>query len=116
MQFAFNLLISAAVIATTAWLSRAVPVLAGFIVAMPITTLLVLPLSQLDTGNPENTIVFARSIFVAIPVSMTFFVPFLLSTRLGLSFWQCYGIGCGLLGIGFLIHQAISNALLRSSV
>ena len=51
MQFVFNLILSASVIATTAWLSRSVPVLAGFIIAMPITTLLVLPLSQVDTGS-----------------------------------------------------------------
>ena len=34
MQFVFNLILSASVIATTAWLSRSVPVLAGFIVAL----------------------------------------------------------------------------------
>lgn len=114
MQFIFNLLISASVIATTAWLSRSFPVLAGFVVALPITTMLVLPLSQIETGSTENTVLLARSIFVAIPVSMTFFVPFLLSTRFGLGFWQCYGLGCGLLAIGFFIHQAITNTFFQT--
>lgn len=115
MQFAFNLLISASVIATAAWLSRSFPVIAGFIVALPITTMLVLPLSHLESGSTENTVLLARSIFVAIPVSMTFFIPFLLSSRFGLNFWQCYGIGCGLLVIGFFLHQAITNAFFRTA-
>ncbi len=114
MQFVFNLILSASVIATTAWLSRSMPVLAGFIVALPITTMLVLPLSHADTGSTENTVLLARSIFIAIPVSMTFFVPFLLSNRLGLGFWQCYGAGCGLLVIGFFVHQAITNAFFQT--
>lgn len=113
MQFVFNLLISASVIATTAWLSRTVPVMAGFIVALPITTMLVLPLSQMESGSTENTVLLARSIFLAIPVSMTFFVPFLLSTRLGLNFWQCYGLGCAFLVVGFFVHQAVTHAFFQ---
>jgi hypothetical protein len=53
----------------------------------------------------------AKSIFAAIPVTMAFFVPFLLSERLGLSFWQAYGLGVLTLCLGFLAHRAVVGLL-----
>lgn len=114
MPFLVNLLISASVIALAAWLSRTYPLIAGFIVALPITTMLVLPLSYVQHDNLETTTLFARSIFVAIPVSLTFFVPFLLSTRFGLSFWQSYGLGCVLLVLGFFVHRVVTQTFFQS--
>lgn len=114
MPFFFNLLVSATLIAFTAWLSRTYPATAGFIVALPITTMLVLPLSHAQHGDPANTILFARSIFIAIPVSMTFFIPFLLSTRLGLGFWQAYGLGFLLLVVGYLAHRFVTQTFLQT--
>ena len=77
-----------------------------------IATLLVLPLSYREHGDPEATIQMAQSIFVAIPISLTFFLPFLLSGRLGLSFWQAYGLGCLALPVGYFVHRAVARALL----
>ena len=116
MPFLVNLLISASIIAFTAWLSKTYPMIAGFIVALPITTMLVLPLSYLQHDSVENTALFAKSIFVAIPVSLAFFVPFLLSNRFGLNFWQSYGLGCGLLVLGFFVHRALTQSLFQSGV
>ena len=77
---------------------------AGFIVALPLATLLVLPLSQMQSGSSENTILMAKSILVGVPITFAFFLPFLLSGRLGLSFWQAYGLGCLALVAGYFIH------------
>lgn len=107
MSLLINVLISASVISFAAWLSGRFPILAGFIVALPIATMLVLPLSYLQHGEAGNTFVLAKSIFVAIPVSLTFFIPFLLSDRLGLSFWQAYVTGCLILPVGFLVHRLV---------
>ncbi len=52
---------------------------------------------------------FARAIFVAIPVTLTFFLPFLASERLGLGFWQAYALGCVLLPIGFFAHRLLAR-------
>ena len=101
----FNVAVSALVITFSAWLSRRYPAMAGFFVAMPVATLLVLPLAQAQHGESANTILLARSIFVAIPVTLTFFVPFLLADRLGLSFWPAYALGCAALPVGFLVHR-----------
>ena len=110
MAFAFNMLVSVLVISTASWLSRRVPSLAGFIVAMPLASLLVLPLSFREHGNPETSILLAKSIFLAIPVSLTFFVPFLFAVRFGLSFWQAYGLGAAALPVGFVAHRLVTKA------
>ncbi len=111
MNVIMNIVISAAAISFAAWLSGQSPKLAGFIVALPLATLLVLPMSYAEHGDSENTILLARSIFVAIPVTLTFFIPFLLSGRLGLSFWQAYAAACVILPFGYLAHRAITRLL-----
>ena len=53
----------------------------------------------------------AKSIFIAIPISMTFFLPFLLSDRLSLSFWQAYALGCLALPVGYFVHRVVARTL-----
>jgi hypothetical protein len=78
-------------------------------VALPLATLLVLPLSYREHADPAASILLAKSIFIAIPISLTFFLPFLLSERFGLTFWQAYGLGCAALPIGFFLHRAVTR-------
>ena len=111
MDFVLNLVVSAIVISFASWLSGRFPSLAGFIVALPLATMLVLPLSFREHGSTEASVTLARSIFVAIPVSLAFFVPFLFSDRWGLSFWQAYGLGCVALLVGFFLHRTVTHAL-----
>ena len=80
-----------------AWLSGQAPHLAGFMIALPLTTLLVLPPSYWQCGNAEISVDLANSIFIAVPVSLVFFIPFLLSGYSKLTFWQAYGAGFALL-------------------
>lgn len=87
--------------------------MAGFIIALPLTTLLVLPFAHQGMDEQTRTIEFAKSIFAAIPVSLVFFVPFLLADRFNLSFWWCYIIGLGLLVPGYFVHQMIAGWLVR---
>ncbi len=110
MTFAIHVVVSALVISFASWLSGRFPTTAGFLVALPLATMLVLPLSYHEHGNAETSVSLARSIFVAIPISLTFFVPFLLSERLQLGFWQAYALGCGVLPLGFVIHRAVTRA------
>ena len=111
MTFALNVLVSALVISFSSWLSGRLPVAAGFLVAMPVATLLVLPLSYAEHGSTEGSILLARSIFVAIPISLAFFLPFLLADRLALSFWQAYALGCVALPLGFGVHRLVTRLL-----
>ena len=102
---------AATVIAFTSWLAGKRPELAGFIVALPLTTLLALALSHAEYRDSAASITFAKSILLGIPVSILFFVPFLLSDKLGLGFWQCYAFGITLLAIGYFIHKAVLSYL-----
>ncbi len=111
MTQVLNVLISAVVITFAAWLSRRSPGIAGFMVAMPVATLLVLPLSYTQHGDSGTSFELARSIFVAIPVTLAFFLPFLLGERFGLGFWGAYAIGAGLLPVAFVVHRAITRLL-----
>lgn len=107
MTFAFNVLVSALAISFASWLSGRFPATAGFVVALPLATMLVLPLSYREHGSAETSILLAKSILVAIPVSLAFFVPFLLAGRLALSFWQAYGLGCLALTAGYFAHRFV---------
>jgi len=108
MTVVVNTLISAVVIGLVAWISRRYPVTAGFVVALPLATMLVLPLAYLQHRDATAAFDLAKSILVALPITLLFFVPFLLRGRL--SFWGAYGIGCALLPLGYLAHRAIMRA------
>src|SRR5690606_29070293 len=99
--------LAAAVIAFASWLSKSRPELAGFIVALPLTTLLALLFSYGEYKDSATSVAFAKSIFAGIPVSLLFFLPFLMADRLQLPFWACYISGVALLVAGYFLHRQI---------
>jgi hypothetical protein len=101
---AIKIAISACVIAFASWLSNKKPELAGFIIALPLSTMLVLLFSYAEYHDPAASIRFAKSILAAIPMSLLFFVPFLLADRLPFGFWGIYAAGFILLAIGYFAH------------
>jgi len=109
-----NVLLSALIISFASWLSGRYPTTAGFLIALPIATMLVLPLSYFQHGDQANTVLLARSVFTAIPISLLFFVPFLVAERFALSFWQAYAVGCMALPAGFVVHRLVTRALFVS--
>jgi hypothetical protein len=109
MLIVLNTLLSALVIGVAAWLSRRYPVTAGFVIALPLATLLVLPLAYLQHRDADSAFQMARSILVALPITLLFFIPFLMRERF--SFWGAYALGCALLPVGYLVHRAIMRVL-----
>ena len=101
--------IAAILIAGASWLSGKRPDWAGFIVALPLTTLLALAFSHLEYNDAENSVAFAKSILIAVPLSLVFFIPFLLASVWKLPFWANYFIGIGLLVLGFFVHSYVSR-------
>jgi hypothetical protein len=97
--------ISTSVIVFSSWLAGKKPGLAGFIFALPISTLLVLPLHYKEWNDAGKTVEFAKSIFVSVPLSLVFFVPFLFAQKYQLNFWTMYGLGVALLVSGYFIHS-----------
>jgi len=108
---AFKLLTSAGIIAFASWLSGKKPEMAGFIIGLPVLTLLVLPFSHMEYGDPENSVRFAKSIFAAIPISLMFFLPFLFAGRLLNGFWAMYIAGIVLLVIGYFLHKYVMTLI-----
>ena len=102
-----KIIIAALVIAFASWLSGKKPEIAGFIVALPIASLLALIFSYLEHRDAEATITFAKSILVGVPVSYLFFLPFFFADKLGNSFWLSYLTGLALLVVGFFLHRYI---------
>lgn len=111
MRIVFNIILAASVVTFASWLSRRFPVTAGFIVALPLSSMMVLPFSYMQTGETGNTLLLAKSIFTAVPVTMAFFIPFLLAEKLQLSFWQAYGLACVTLCLGFFVHRLVAQFL-----
>ena len=101
--------VSAILISFVSWLSGKKLALAGFLTALPLTTLLALAFSHLEWNNSEQSVEYAKSVFIAVPLSLLFFVPFLFAKKFQLNFWSCYGSGIVLLFIGYLIHSSFSN-------
>ncbi|MBY0355624.1 MAG: hypothetical protein K2Q12_07835 [Rickettsiales bacterium] len=111
MMFILKIAISASVIAFASWLSGKKPELAGFIIALPIASLLALAFSHIEHRDAAASIAFARSILIGVPVSWLFFAPFFFADRLGGNFWLCYLIGLLLLGVGFILHRYFSSVI-----
>jgi len=97
--------IAAIVIAFASWLAGKKPELAGFIIALPIASLLALAFSYSEHQNSEASITFAKSILIGVPVSWLFFLPFFFADKLNLNFMICYALGLVLLVAGFFLHQ-----------
>lgn len=104
-------IVAALLISFVSWLSGKKTGLAGFLTALPLTTLLALAFSHLEWGDAKQSVDYAKSVFVAIPVSLLFFIPFLLAQKLNLGFWACYTSGIALLGVGYFIHNFIFKTI-----
>jgi hypothetical protein len=61
------------------WLSDKKLVLAGFIVALPLVSILALFFSYIEHKDPQASITFAKSILFGVPIPYFFFLPFLLA-------------------------------------
>ena len=113
MEIILNIGLSALLISIALWVAKANPILGGFIVSLPLSTLIVLALSKIQNETPENSTLLAKSIFIGIPSTLVFFIPFLMAEKFKLSFWQCYFSGFAMLGLGFFVHRHLANLLIK---
>ena len=106
----FQIVFSALLLTFSAWLSKKNPEAAGFLIALPLATIIALPFSYWNHGDPENSIQFAQQILRAIPISLTFFIPFALAGRFQLGFWQAYALGLLLLLASYGVFRLLVNS------
>ena len=112
--FILKVLISSIIISTASLLSVKKPGLAGFIIALPIASIIVLVFSYLEFQDKEKTFLFAKSILTGIPISLLFFVPFFLSQTFEMSFWFTWTSGILLIVIGFFLHKYLFHIQMLS--
>jgi hypothetical protein len=107
LEVGFNVVLTSIILSFVLWLTKTNPVLGGFIVSLPISTLIVLAFSKIQSDDPGNTFILAKSIFIAVPITLVFFLPFLLADKFKLSFWTSYAMGFGLLSLSFPVYKWI---------
>ena len=105
--FTFKVIVAGLIIAFSSWLSGIYPKLAGFIIALPIVSLIAILFSYYEYKDIEKTVTFTKSILIAVPLSYLFFLPFFFSKSLSMNFYLMYGSGILLLVIGYLIHKYV---------
>ena len=111
MIFTLKALLAGLVIAFSSWLAGQNPRIAGFIIALPMASLIAIIFVYFEYNSVEKTILYAKSILIAVPVSYLFFLPFFLAKQFNMNFWMIYGSGILLLTLGFFIHKYFSNFL-----
>src|SRR3989338_3963355 len=109
--FVTKIVVSGAIIAFASSLAGKRPVLAGFIVALPLMSMLSLLFSYVEFRDLEKANAFALSILTAVPLSLLFFLPFLLHRWVKLEFFTTYSIGLGCVLIGYFLHSVITKKL-----
>ena len=109
--FVGKIVIASMIIAFASWLSGLQPKLAGFIIALPLVSMIAIIFSYYEHNVIEKTILFTKSILIAVPVSYLFFLPFFFAKSLNMNFLIIYGSGLGLLIVGYFVHKYITNYL-----
>ena len=69
--FSLKIVLAAIIIAFASWLSGQNPKLAGFIIALPLVSLIAIALSYYEHNDIEKTVLFTKSILIAVPVSLS---------------------------------------------
>ena len=103
MLFWIKVFISSFIIAGASHLAGKKPVLAGFILALPLVSILSLVLAYWEHRDMQKVNEFAISILAAVPLSLLFFVPFVANRWLKLNFLFSMSLGfvCLALAYGF---------------
>ncbi|MBI4358650.1 MAG: DUF3147 family protein [Candidatus Omnitrophica bacterium] len=105
MWFISKILISSFIVAFASWLAGKKSFLAGFIVALPITSILSLLFAYVQYRDMQKINEFAISILISVPLSLLFFVPFVFNKWLHMNFVLSFCCGIFLLAVAFVIHQ-----------
>lgn len=107
MLFGLKVLISSMIIAFASWLAGRKPVLAGFIIALPLASILAIFFSYWQYRDMTKINEFAVSILVAVPLSLAFFIPFILNKWLKMNFLSTFALGIGCLVLAYFVHSLV---------
>ena len=98
-QFIVKVVVSALVIAAASEIAKRYPFWGAVIIALPLTS--ILAMSWLYAETRDNTLLtqFAKDVFVIVPVSLVFFLPFWLEKKTQFGFIANLLLGLGLLAV-----------------
>lgn len=99
--FIAKVLISAVIIGAATEVAKRHPFWGAVIIALPLTSILTMSWLYAETRDNPLLTQFAKDIFVIVPVSLVFFLPFLLEKKTSL---------------GFVANMALGLVLLAASV
>ena len=105
--FIFKTLIAAILISFVSWVAGKKPVLAGFIIALPLTSILAILFSYAQYRDMEKINQFASSILIVVPLSLTFFIPFLLNRWFKMNFAITFLSAITCLAIAYIIGSSL---------
>ena len=109
--FLVKVLVSALVIALASEIAKRDSFWGALLVALPLTS--ILAVSWLYAETRDNALVtrFARDIFLLVPGSLVFFVPFLLETKTRFGFLPNLAVGIVLLILAVWAMRRIVSGL-----
>jgi hypothetical protein len=105
MEIILNILFTSIILSVVLTISKTNAKLGGFILSLPLSTLIVLAMNRIQLGNAGNTFELAKSTFIAVPLTLVFFIPFLFADKFKLGFWSCYSLGFFFLILSYFAHQ-----------
>lgn len=105
----FKVILASVIIVFTSWLAGKKPGLAGFIIALPISSMIAIAMNYGEFKDAGKSAEFARSILIALPLSSLFFLPFFFADRVKLPFAAIYASGVALLSMGYFLHRFITR-------
>src|SRR5258706_14472171 len=107
MLFVLKAVLSGILIAFVSWFAGKKPILARFIVALPFLSILSILWSYWEYRDMGKINQFAVSILTAVPLSLFFFVPFVLNKWLKMNFSLTFALGIGCLAAVYFLHHLI---------
>ena len=87
--------------------------MAGFLVALPSISMLSILFAYWEMHDMEKINKFAASILLGVPLSLTFFIPFILNKWLKMNFGITYFLGVICLAVAYAAHRLILKAILN---
>ena len=107
LLFLVKILVSAVVIAFATEVAKRQPFWGALIIALPLTSILAMSWLYAETRNNEQLTQFAQDIFALVPVSLVFFLPFLLEGKTQIGFLANMAVGLALLAVSVLLLRRI---------
>lgn len=78
MSFIIKTLLSSVLIAVSTEIAKRNPGLGGIILALPLTSMIAFIFMGAQGADPHSLSEYAKSMFIFVPISLVFFLPFII--------------------------------------